>query len=56
MKNTGIGNGNLMRLSSKIFDGIAKAVEGFTDVRTPYFCVKLIFKFVPLIGILKLFT
>ena len=37
--NPAVGNGNLMGIFSEIFDGIAKAVECFFDIRAPFFIV-----------------
>ena len=51
-KDTAVGNSNLMGIFTKILDGIAKAVKGFFDIRTPVFCVKGITERVPLWDIL----
>ena len=55
-ENPAIGNGNLVGITSKIFNGIAKAVEGFFDVGTPVYFIKSVFPFFPVIGITQLFT
>jgi len=51
--NPAVGNGNLMGIFSEIFDGIAKAVECFFDIRAPFFVIKRAAKTVPVSGILK---
>lgn len=40
-----------MGIASQILDGIAKAVKGLFDVRTPVFSVKIVFKSFPFTGI-----
>lgn len=40
-----------MCITSKIFNGIAKAVEGFLDIRAPVFLIKLILEIIPDAGI-----
>ena len=45
-----------MCVSAKVFDGVAKSVEGFLDVRAPVFLIKTVLPFVPLIRILKVFA
>lgn len=48
-KDTSVGNGDLMGVSSKIFDRISKAVKGFFYVRTPVLFIKFIFPVLPFI-------
>ena len=36
----GIGDGDTVRIPSQVFDGIAKAIEGLPDIRTPGGVVK----------------
>ena len=55
-KDTAVGNGDLMGVSSKVFDGISKTIKGFFDVRTPILFIKFIFPVLPFIGILQSFT
>ena len=43
-----------MRVSAKIFDGIAKAVKGFFYVRAPVFYIKVVFPLFPVVGILQI--
>ena len=50
-KDTAVGNGDLMGVSSKVFDGISKAVKGFFDVGTPRFLIKTVPEFCPCVGI-----
>ena len=52
IQDAAVGNGDLMCISSKIFDGIAKTVEGFFDIRTPVFSVKFVPECGPFIGVL----
>lgn len=51
-----VGDGNLMCISAKIFNGIAKSVERFLDIRAPVHLVQFIPELVPLIRIPELFT
>ena len=55
-KDSAVGNGNLVSLTPKIFNGIAKAVKGLLDVGTPVHFIKTVFPFFPVIGITQLFT
>ena len=55
-KDTAVGNGDLMGVSSKVFDGISKAVKGFFDVRAPILLVKVLFPVIPFLRILQSFT
>lgn len=50
-KDPAVGNGNLMGIASKIFNGISKAVKGFLNVGTPVHFIKPVFPFSPVIGI-----
>lgn len=54
--NPGIGDGNPVCISSEIFDGITKAIEGLPDIWTPCFVVEDFSEFTPGIRILKPFT
>ena len=56
VKNTAVRDGNLMGIASKVFDGIAKAVKGFLDIRAPVHFIELIFQFLPVTGISKSFA
>lgn len=51
-----VRNGGFVGITSQVFDGIAKTVKGFLDVRTPVFFVKVVFPFVPVIRIAQRFT
>lgn len=51
-----VGNGDLMGVSSKIFNGISKPIESLFDIRTPVFCVKFIPEFRPGVRITEVFT
>lgn len=55
-KDPAVRNGNLVGITPKIFNGIAKAVKGFLDVRTPVHFIKFVFPFLPVIGITQLST
>lgn len=55
-QNPAVGYGNLMGIPSKVFDGIAKAVEGFFYVRAPILFVKGIPEGSPFIRIPQFFT
>ncbi len=55
-KNPAVGNGDPVGITSKIFNGIAKSVEGFLDVGTPVLFIKTVFPFFPVVRIAKLFT
>lgn len=46
-KNTAVGNGNFMCVTPKIFDSVAKFVEGLLDVRTPVLLIECVFKDIP---------
>ena len=56
LESIGVGNGNLVGITTKVFDSIAKAVKGFLDVRTPVHFIKLVLPLLPVIGITQLFT
>lgn len=49
-----VGNGNLVRIPSKIFNGVAETVEGFLYVRTPVLAVKAITEFRPVVRVTQL--
>ena len=51
-----VGDSDFVGIASQIFDGIAKAVKGFFDVRAPVFFVKTVFEFFPVIRITQFFT
>lgn len=42
-----VGDGDLMRILSKIFDSVAKSVEGLLDIRAPVHPVKSVLKILP---------
>ena len=44
-QNPAVGDGDLMGVSSEIFNGVSKAVESLFDIRTPCFFIKLIPEF-----------
>ena len=46
-----VGNGNLVRIPSKIFNGVAETVEGFLYVRTPVLAVKAVTEFRPVVRV-----
>ena len=49
-------DGNLVCVSSKIFNGIAETVKGFLDIRAPVHFIKLVFPLFPVVRITQLFT
>ncbi len=51
-----VGDSDFVGIASQIFDGIAKAVKGFFDVRAPVFFIKAVFEFFPVIRITQFFT
>ncbi len=55
-QNPAVGDGDFVCIPAKIFDGIAKSVEGFFDVGAPVFFVKGIPEGSPFIRIPELFT
>lgn len=55
-KDPAVGNGNLMSIASKVFNGIAKAVKGLLNVGAPIHFIKAVFPLFPVIGITQLFT
>lgn len=55
-QNTTVGNSNLMCISSKIFDCIAKPVESLLNVGTPIFFIKVIFPVLPVVRVLQFST
>ena len=55
-QNPAVGDGNLMGVSSKIFNGVSKAVESLFDIQTPCFFIKLIPEFRPVVRIPKFRT
>lgn len=55
-KNTAVGYGNLMCVSAKVLDGIAKAVESLFDVWTPVFFIEEIPELRPFVRIFQFFT
>lgn len=48
---TTVGDGNLMRVTPQIFDGVTKTVKSLFDIRAPVLFVKLVLEFFPFIGI-----
>ena len=55
-KDTAVGNGNLVGISSEIFHRIAKSMESFFYVRAPFLSIKEIAEFRPFIGIPEIIT
>ena len=55
-KDPAFPNGDPVCVTPKVFDGIAKAVEGLLDVRAPVFSVKALCEFRPFIGITQFCT
>lgn len=55
-KDTAVGNGNLVGISSEIFHRIAKSMESFFYVRAPFLSIKEIAEFRPFIGIPEFIT
>ncbi len=55
-ENSVIGNGNLMGISSQIFDCISETVESFFYERAPVFFIKPVFEIVPLVRITEFFA
>ncbi len=55
-KNSAVGNSNLMCISSQIFHGVAKTVEGLFYVWAPVFQVKAVTEFRPVIGVTQFFA
>ena len=55
-KDPAVRNGNLVGITPKIFNGIAKAVKGLLYVGTPFLFIKPVFPLFPDGRILKLFT
>lgn len=51
-----VGNGDPVGITPQIFNGIAKTMEGFFDVRAPVFFIKPVFPFFPVAGIAQFFT
>ena len=51
-----VRNGDSVSITTEILDGIAKAVEGFLDIRAPVFFIKTVFPLFPVIRITQLFT
>ncbi len=49
----GVGNGDAVCISAKIFNGITKSVKGFFDIGTPVFSIKSIAETAPFIGVSK---
>ena len=50
-KKTAVRNGDLMRVPSKVFDGVPEAVESFFDERAPVFFIKSVAERPPLAGL-----
>lgn len=46
-EDTAVGDRNLMRISTKVLDGIAKAVKGLFDIGAPVLFVEGITEFIP---------
>ena len=55
-QDTAVGNGNLMSIPAKVFNGIAEPVEGFFYVWTPVLLIKGIAERRPFIRIAEFFT
>lgn len=49
-----VGDGNLVRISSKIRNGVAETIEGLLYVRTPVFLVKAVAEFCPVVRVTQL--
>lgn len=49
IKNAAVGDGNLMGIAAKVFDGIAESAEGFLDIWAPFHFIELIFQFLPVV-------
>lgn len=52
-KNPAVGDGDFMGVASKILDGIAKAVKGLFDIRTPIFLIEIVLEGLPAGGIFQ---
>lgn len=55
-KDPAVGNGNLVGITPKIFNGIAKPVKGFLDIRAPVFFIKTVFPLFPVIMVTQFFA
>lgn len=50
-KDPAVRDGDLVRVSSQVFDGIAKTIKGFLDVGAPVLFIKGVFPFSPVVWI-----
>ena len=50
-KKTAVRNGDLMRVPSKVFDGVPEPVEGFLNERAPVFRIKSVAERPPFAGL-----
>ena len=55
-KDTAVGNSDLMGISSKILNRIAKTIEGLFEIRAPFLSIKEAAELRPFIGIPKMAT
>lgn len=55
-KDPAVCNSDLVGITSKILDGIAKAVKGFLNIGTPVHFIEFVFPFFLVTGITQLFT
>ena len=55
-KNPAVGNGNLMGVTSKVFNGISETIEGLLNVRAPVLFIKAVFPLLPVIMVTQLFA
>ena len=55
-KDPAVRNGDFVGITAKVFYGIAKAVKGFLNVRTPVFFIKVIFPVLPVVRVPELFA
>lgn len=51
-----VGDGNLVSVSTQIFDGISETIKSLLDKRAPVLPIKRITEGIPFVGVFKMFT
>ena len=46
---TAVGNSDAVCIAAEIFDCVTESIESFFDIRTPFFLIEVVTKFIPFI-------
>ena len=55
-KDPAVGDGDLVGIAAKVFDGITESVKSLFDIRAPVLFVKAVPESIPFIGVAESFT